>query len=47
MEDDKSKETKMLKVLAETHQQIKVQAALKNISIYEYVQYLADLDKGV
>jgi len=36
---------KMLQVEDETHKQIKKQALDKNMSIREYVQYLADKDK--
>ena len=36
---------KMLKVYESTHIQVKTQASAKGMSIKDYVQYLADLDK--
>lgn len=35
---------KMLQVDNKTHEQIKIQALLRGMSIKEYVQYLADKD---
>ena len=36
---------KMLQVKDSTHKQIKTQALNKNMTIIEYIQYLADKDK--
>ena len=36
---------KMLKVSTETHKLIKIQAALRGITIQEYIKYLAEKDK--
>ena len=35
----------ILKVSDDTHRQIKTQAAAKGMTIKDYVQYLADMDK--
>ena len=36
---------KILKVTDDTHKQVKTQAAAKGLTMIEYIQYLADLDK--
>ena len=42
----KGSRMKMLKVSIETHKLIKIQAALRGMSIKEYIRYLAEKDQA-